>query len=310
VVDPLPVYRQASRDLLRAGKVDLLVWPETAAGRVVREDLLQSFVSSDLLGRRGDDGSRISVPLLTGLFLERAGPDDRKGQATGPPARMNSAVLTGPTGLVLGTYDKRSLVLLGEYLPYEQALPWLRKLLPSAGTLSAGSVATVLALGDTRILPLICFEDILAERVRSDVEATEPDLLINLTSDAWFGESRLAELHLAIAQLRAVEHRRYLVHATSTGVTAVVDAAGRVVTRLPAHVRTSGLATVRSLRSSTLYDELGPWLEYLIAVGLLVLGGLRNRRLVASGDGARPSDVVSVLTCVAHLDLPLREGRS
>jgi apolipoprotein N-acyltransferase len=96
--------------------------------------------------------------------------------------------------------------------------------------------------------------------------------------------SRLAELHLAIAQLRAVEHRRFLVHATNTGVTAVVDPSGREVVRLPAHTRTAAPVKVRLLRAETPYGELGGWLEFFVVVLAGVIG-LRLRRLDASPSG-------------------------
>jgi apolipoprotein N-acyltransferase len=274
-VDPLLVYREASYGLLQKAPVDLLVWPEAAAARVVREDLLPSFLSTHIFARSvGNSVSEvaIAVPLLTGLILERS--DRRMVDAATTPVHgyFNSAVLAAPAGRVLGSYDKRDLVMLGEYIPYEQSLPWLRKLLPSAGHFSAGSRAVILPLDGKRILPLICFEDILADRVRTDVEATDPDLLVDLTSDAWFGVSRLADLHLAIAQLRAVEHRRFLVHATNTGVTAVVDPAGRLVTRLPVHTRATATVSARWLRAGTVYGALGGWFERLLLLaGVLML---------------------------------------
>jgi apolipoprotein N-acyltransferase len=270
-VDPLALYRQASRDLLRNNNVDLLVWPETATARIVRDDMLPSFLSSQVFAPIvSGDGGAISSPILAGLILEQSVERHSSEFTASAPRRFNSVVLASPPGRVLGLYDKRSLVPFGEYLPYEQNLPWLRKLLPSAGAFSAGSGARVLALNEhLRILPLICFEDILADRVRLDVQQTDPDLLVNVTSDAWFGDSRLADLHFAIARLRAVEHRRFVVRVTNTGITAVIDAAGRAKLRLPAHATVAVTAMVRAMRDPTLYGALGGWLENLLLAAVL-----------------------------------------
>ena len=193
-VDPLPAYREATRSLLRDKVLDLIVWPETAAARTVREDLLSSFVSGQVFGSSfGGSTPRTNrvAPILLGLILDRSESVGRGGATKHVHRYFNSAVLASPSAGVFGTYDKRSLMMLGEYLPYEDSFPWLRAALPSAGKFSAGSAATVLPLGDRRLLPLICFEDLLADRVREDVTATEPDLLVNLTSDAWFGISQI-----------------------------------------------------------------------------------------------------------------------
>jgi apolipoprotein N-acyltransferase len=282
-IDPLPLYRQMSRDLLARETVDLLIWPESAAGRIVREDMMSSFMASQIFGRSAfghEQEAPMTAPILTGVIIERSNAAERGAMPSETRARFNSAVLASASGRVLGEYDKRSLVPLGEYLPHERRLPWLRRLLPAAGAFSAGSNLVALQLGDKRILPLICLEDILAERVRDDVETTEPDVLVNLTSDAWFGESRLADLHFAIARLRAVEHRRFLVHATNTGVTAVVDPNGRIVTLLPKHVRTTSVTTVHFLRGSTMYGKTGLGLAYLAAACTLAIACVRRRHRV------------------------------
>src|SRR5262249_37085445 len=139
--------------------------------------------------------------------------------------------------------------------------PWLRDAVPSAGRLSAGASSHSFAFHGRRILVLICIEDILADRVRSDVDMSDPDLIVDLASDAWFETSNVPRLHMALARLRAIEHRRFLVHATNTGVSAIVDPTGIVVTELPASRPTSAVATVRWVRSQTAYERFGntPW---------------------------------------------------
>jgi apolipoprotein N-acyltransferase len=144
-----------------------------------------------------------------------------------------------------------------------------------------------------KILTLICLEDILSDQVRSDVLAGEPDLIVDLTSDAWFGRSNVPWLHLNLAKLRAIETRRYLIHATNTGVTAVVDPAGRVALQLPADQPAAGVAVAGLGGQHTLYERVGegPWrCCLLLALGLAVRRrhvptGERRALVVANGSG-------------------------
>ncbi|MGB5703775.1 MAG: nitrilase-related carbon-nitrogen hydrolase, partial [Polyangiales bacterium] len=85
-------------------------------------------------------------------------------------------------------------------------------------------------------------------------------------------------IHLRLAQLRAVEHRRYLVRATNTGVTAVVDPAGRVVAKAPVLQRDSLRVTVHMLEGQTLYARLGDWPGWLSLLGMGALVARRGRR--------------------------------
>ncbi len=93
----------------------------------------------------------------------------------------------------------------------------------------AGSSDEVLRVDGHALAVSICFEDILSEAVASEVERSDAELLVNLTSDRWFAGSSAVDFHFALAKLRAVEQGKYLVRATLDGVSAVDDDAGRVV---------------------------------------------------------------------------------
>lgn len=105
-------------------------------------------------------------------------------------------------------------------------------------------------------------------------ERSAPELLVNLTSDAWFGSSPAAELHLALASLRAVEHRRQLLRVTTDGVTALVEPTGEVTQRLPRGEPASSVFLVRWLSGGTPFEAVGdvPWwiVALLLFAGLLV----------------------------------------
>jgi apolipoprotein N-acyltransferase len=118
---------------------------------------------------------------------------------------------------------------------------------------------------------LICYEDILPGFARDAVKEGEPDLLVNLTNDAWFGDTTEPWEHLALAKLRAVEHRRYLVRATNSGVSAIVDPTGAVVGHTKTYEAAKLMAEARFVRAHTVFERLGlaPW--YLLALGTIAL---------------------------------------
>jgi apolipoprotein N-acyltransferase len=172
----------------------------------------------------------------------------------------NSAVLATPDARVLGIYDKQRLIPIGE----RDLLPDLfgaRPLVSAATPFRVVRAVKALRLGSIRLLVTICYEDMLPSAFRSNVRRTAPDLLVNLGSARWFRGSSASALHLGLAKLRAVEHRRFLIRVTKDGVSAVVSPSGRVVRQLESARRQSGVAEVRLLRHRTVYAYLGdaPW---------------------------------------------------
>ncbi len=271
---------------------ELVVWPESAIPFPVRVENLPGVLSRSVFR----DPTRvrepaIDVPILLGAVVEkRAEPSSAQAAfvrersqlwVSAKAHRMNAAILAMPDGTVAGEYDKQTLVPFGEYVPFESRWPWLRRLTPRAGDFDRGFGSSVIGFQGKRLLVRICYEDILAERFRADVEASKPDLLVDISSDAWFIGSGVPALHAALAQLRAIEHRRYLVHATNTGLTLVVDPVGREVLRLPSERRAAATADVRWLRARTAYESLGstPSIGLAVATGLLALLRRRPARL-------------------------------
>jgi apolipoprotein N-acyltransferase len=117
--------------------------------------------------------------------------------------------------------------------------------------------------------------------VNGAVRAGDPDLIVNLTNDAWFGTSTEPAIHLALAKYRAVEHHRYLVRATNTGVSAWIDAAGRSrgETKLFQLVAQSG--EIRWMRGKTVYEIVGdvPWWAATLVV--FAMGFVERRKVFA-----------------------------
>jgi len=258
-------------EIALAGKnpVDLLVWPESLAGTGWREEpeFQKAIQNTRRIGARS---------LLTGSL-------DIRG-----PETFNSAILfTGPEGKAPSVYDKNHLVIMGEYVPLAEIFPWLRKLVPPGGDLTAGNKVGILELegSGVRIAPLICFEDSVPEVVRSAAQQL-PHLLVNLTNDAWFGNSAGSRQHLENARLRAVEVRLPLLRATNDGVTALVSPKGVILSQLwnekSGSVREAGFILGEiglTHPQATLFTRWGHWPVWL-SCGL-VLAGLMTRRDVA-----------------------------
>jgi apolipoprotein N-acyltransferase len=116
----------------------------------------------------------------------------------------------------------------------------------------------------------ICYEGIFPNEVRRFTRAGA-QLFINVSDDGWFGGSGAPEQHLAMARVRAVENRRWLLRATNTGITVSVDPYGRIVARLPANTRGQLDAPYAFRSDLTAYARWGDWLAWLCVLAALVL---------------------------------------
>jgi len=214
-----------------------------------------------------------STPLLFGAITYDERPDGSK-------AFYNTALLVEPDGRVLGRYDKNYLLIFGEYLPFADTFPFLRKWLPEAGDFEAGKDVEVFHLGNARIGVMICYEDIIPSFTRR-LAGLNPGLLVNITNDAWFGKTSEPALHLQLATFRAIENRLFLVRSTNTGISAIVDPVGRIVKQTSIYNPETLLGEVAVLSGDTIYRRYGDVFAWACC-GILVLlvGGaiLRRRR--------------------------------
>jgi apolipoprotein N-acyltransferase len=267
--DGLQRHLDLSHDLKHKDHVDFVVWSETSAMRPVRDDTFKQEL-------RAGVAQRIRLPAIFGAVIVKRVPDERDY------VLYNTAVASDATGNVTSRYDKEYLLTFGEYLPFGDTFPVLYKWSPNSGHFSPGTSLDPLELvvdGATHpVTMLICYEDILPEFTNAAVRHADPELLVNMTNDAWFGDTVEPWEHLALAQLRAVEHRRYLVRGTNSGISAVVDPVGRVVAHSSPFKEEGFSAPIHWMRSHTVYERIGdwPWLLGSIALGI---GAFRKRRL-------------------------------
>jgi apolipoprotein N-acyltransferase len=243
-----------TRELLADGAVDLVVWPETAYVRGLRGPLP---ISGNPI--RED----IAVPLLFGGASVR--------EEGGRLRTANAAFLIGADGTIRDAYEKNLLIPLAEYVPLASLVPALGRWFPHVEKFGASSEMPALRLGPWRIATPICYEVARQDFVRRMVLASRPHLLVTIANDAWFGDSQEPWIHLALARLRAVEHRRFLVRATNSGVSAIVDPTGRIVAHTGLLTRESLRGVVYPLEGETLYGRFGDWPGWL-AVAIVAFG--------------------------------------
>ncbi len=220
--------------------------------------------SARLAVQRGHD-----VPILFGTTTYDPSPSAR-GPIPGRPPAYNSALLLGSGGEVLGSAPKVKLLLFGETIPFSNYFPQVYRLLPLASALLPGEAPTVLDFLGHRLGVMICYEDLLPW-FHYDLAKGSPQVLLNLTNDAWFGKTAEAAAHLALAQLRAVEGRVYLLRSTTTGISAVVDPFGRVVAAIPQDEVGTLAYSVALSDIETLFERYGDTVAWGALLGCLAL---------------------------------------
>ncbi|HOX46549.1 MAG TPA: apolipoprotein N-acyltransferase [Myxococcota bacterium] len=305
--DNLVLHQRLSVELAARG-AELIVWPETSfqpplavyrpAGqegltrtRVLSRDVAEIPQSPSVPPAHADEDTRagtrledivapqrgFSTPLLFGALTFRRNPDARHARHPGLDL-LNSAILLDGQGKVLGTYDKVYLLMFGEYIPLGDHFPVFYEWLPEAGSLTRGDRVAVLPFGRFRLGVMVCYEDILLAFSR-ELANQRPNVLINVTNDAWFGKTAEPYLHLALAIFRTVESRLPLIRSTNTGVSCFVDPVGRVTQETSLEGAETLLEDVPMMPpTATPYLALGDWPAYLCFLALPALWWWGRRR--------------------------------
>lgn len=239
---------------------DLILWPETAIPDFLHE--VRGTLIEPLAERARREGAEIvlGVPVLD--------------QATG---RYYNGLIS--IGSAEDLYAKRHLVPFGEFMPFKA---WLGPLaqafeVPMSDFTRGDRARPLLQVGGRSAGASICYEDAFpAEVIQALPEA---EFLINVSNDAWFGDSLAPHQHLEMARMRALETGRYLVRATNTGISGIIDHRGRVLVEVPSFVRGAVSAQVSPRSGATPYVRVGNWpvigLALALALGATALGRLR-----------------------------------
>jgi apolipoprotein N-acyltransferase len=201
----------------------LIVWPEASTPGFVLND-------HSLLRRMGSMMRRLNAYLLIGSAEY---PKFFKGSRQRKLNRGNTALFFSSEGKVLGQYLKIRLVPFGEYIPYEESIPW-PDFIVQRGKRNfdiAGSEATLFRVDEIQFGTLICWEVLFPDLTRNLVK-NGADFVINLTNEAWFGKIAFPYQMLSSCVFRAVENRVNLVRCANTGISCFIDPYGRVTGRV------------------------------------------------------------------------------
>ena len=245
------------------------IWPETAMALFLNEAPALRAAMGRAVAANGS--------VLTGT-VRVARPSPAGSDA--PSEIWNSVYAIDGGGAVRAIYDKFHLVPFGEYLPFQDWLPFLPVAALRTGFSAGPGPQTLTAPGLPPFSPLICYEIIFPGAVRAP-DGPPPRLLINLTNDAWYGVSSGPYQHFATTRVRAVEEGLPVIRAANTGISALIDPLGRVKARLALN-QTGHFdhAVPAALSAPTLYSRWGEVL-FLTAVIAMLVGGMlfgRQRR--------------------------------
>ncbi|MFA8387701.1 MAG: apolipoprotein N-acyltransferase [Pelagibaca sp.] len=238
---------------------DLIVWPETAVPNLLDDAGYAMEVIAD---------AAAGTPVVLGIQREEQG------------RYYNSLVLLDGTGQVADLYDKHHLVPFGEYMPAAPVFARFNILGLAARAdagYSAGPGPALIDLGPLgKALPLICYEAVFPQDVNG--APARPDMLLQITNDAWFGVNAGPQQHLSQARLRAIEQGLPMIRVANTGISAMIDPAGRIVASLP--LGRAGFVDVPLPvpLAPTLYSRTGDWTAFLaLIVAFATLLALKRR---------------------------------
>lgn len=249
----------AEKTLAHLDNADIIIWPESAI-----PDLLAN-TEEELIIPLNKHLVSASATLVTGVLTHPL-----------ENTYYNSILATGREQHF---YHKRHLVPFGEYFP----LGWLWKDLVSGlatmgDDFSAGQAdKPLLQVGAHRAGVSICYEIVFSEEIRQSLPSA--DFLLNLSNDAWFGQTNGPQQHFQMARMRALENGRMLLRSTNTGITAVIASNGKVINQLP-QFRTDVLSTeIRSYEGMTPYARYGLLATSTGLAGLLLAARLLRRNV-------------------------------
>jgi apolipoprotein N-acyltransferase len=182
----------------------------------------------------------------------------------------NSAVLLNPSGQRVYSYNKIHLLPFGEYVPLRGWLTFAKRLTADISDFTPGTQYTIGQIPQGKFGAFICYEAIFPSEVRR-FTAAGAQLLITISNDGWFGRSSAAEQHMAMARVRAVENRRWLLRDTNNGYTESIDPYGRTAAQYPLDIRGQLDAPYDFRSDMTPYARFGDWFSWLCVIATIAI---------------------------------------
>lgn len=265
-------------NLTLADKIDMIIWPEA----VFPFDLASETLFVKELSYRLNSLDNVADDVLLALGSIRRDYENKKV--------YNSLQYINKSGLIYGAYyDKSHLVPFGEYVPLRDVLPFVSAIASNIGDFSKGQGVSNIELaqfgeGLPTILPLICYEVIFPDEIIDnnsiDEMVTDTDILVNITNDAWFGDSSGPYQHLAISQMRAIEQGVPMLRIANTGISAVISASGEIEQQL--NLNNTGFIDYKFYKTKsvrkTIYAQYGNKIIILLLAFFGVVAIFFNRK--------------------------------
>ena len=254
--DTLNTYRR----LVMQHPAKLTVLPETAF------PMMEDEVPPSLIGQLRDHARENGGDILIGSFERENG------------GYYNSVFSIGVSGNGQH-YRKHHLVIFGEFIPLRPVFGWLinEVLNIPMGDLARGALTqTPLAVSGQHVAVDICYEDVFGEEIITALP--KATLLVNVTNDAWYGDSFAAAQHRQMSQMRALETGRMMLRSTNTGETAIIGVDGRVLQQLPQHRQAVLQGMAQGYEGETPYVRLGNVAALLLIALMLAAARLCFRR--------------------------------
>lgn len=238
------------------GDPDFVVWPETAVPSYLLRDPRALSRVSDIVRRAG-------TPLLAGCL-------DVEGRPEGQ-VHYNAAVPFDARGVPGEPYRKRHLVPFGEYVPWRGVFDAVSPVVAALGEFEPGARAPLLRAGSLVYAPFICYEVIFLREVRTAAKGA--GVLVNVSNDAWYGDTAAPWQHALHAVVRSAELGLPLLRCANNGISLATDAAGRVTASTGLNERAVLVVPVAPPAGGTPFAALGDWVP-AASFALLVLGAL------------------------------------
>ena len=166
-------------------------------------------------------------------------------------------------------YSKMHLVPFGEYIPLKKLLWFLDKFVEGISDFSAGTEYTLFDFKGRKLSTQICYEIIFPDISRKFVSKGS-ELLTTITNDAWFGKTSAPYQHFAMATIRAVENKRYLLRAANTGISGIIDPYGRIIHKSELFKDYIIVDNIYFINQNTFYTKYGDWLCLLSFIIILI----------------------------------------
>ncbi len=237
---------------------DLIVWPEASVTTNLADDHEFMTEIADIIP--------YSAYLILGSVRQEGWMVNRK--------IFNSVQFVDSEGnLETNHYDKAHLVPFGEYVPLRKLLPFVNKLANGIGDFNKGDGPKTIKLANSPAFsPLICYEVIFPGMVVDKKNPNKPEWILNVTNDAWFGNSSGPYQHLDAARMRAIEEGLPVIRSANTGVSAVIDGMGRILNYIK--LNEEGVIDTKlpkNIAEETYYSKNGNKVPLILAAGIAIL---------------------------------------